>query len=279
MEQVMNRTLDYLAAKVPTNDHDTYIGDDGLLHCSRCNGARQTVITFNDVKKTVPCICKCMVEELERKEAESRRQAHLAELRQFRGIGFPDAELNEWTFAKDDGATPDATRVMKSYVEHFEEFRKDGKGLFLYGNVGTGKSFFAGCIVNALIDNDYPSLMTNFPRITNQLTGLWDGKQDYLDGLCRFDLVAIDDLGVERDTGFMNENVATVIDSLYRAKVPMIITSNYTPKQLTEDCEMSKRRVFDRLLERCVPVKIDGPSRRKQKGRDQYAAMKRMLGI
>ena len=91
--------------------------------------------------------------------------------------------------------------------------------------------------------------------------------------------MAIDDLGVERDTEYMSEQVTTNIDTLYRAKVPMIITSNYTPKQLIESCEIRKRRVFDRILERLLPVKVDGESRRKAMGRKDFAAMSRMLGL
>jgi DNA replication protein DnaC len=151
--------------------------------------------------------------------------------------------------------------------------------LLLYGDVGTGKTFYAACIVNALIDKGYPCLMTNFSRLTNTIAGMWDGKQEYIDSLRMFSLVAIDDLGVERDTEYMNENVTTIIDSLYRAKVPMIITSNYTPKQLTEAGEIRKKRVYDRMLERCHPVKVNGESRRKTMGRNDFAEMNKMLGL
>jgi DNA replication protein DnaC len=151
--------------------------------------------------------------------------------------------------------------------------------LLLYGDVGTGKTFYAACIVNALIDNGYPCLMTNFSRLTNTIAGMWDGKQEYIDSLRMFSLVAIDDLGVERDTEYMNENVTTIIDSLYRAKVPMIITSNYTPKQLTESVEIRKKRVYDRMLERCHPVMVNGTSRRKTMGRHDFAEMNKLLGL
>ena len=60
-----------------------------------------------------------------------------------------------------------------AYVEHWKEAYRDNTGLLLFGDVGTGKSFFAGCIANALLDRDVPVLMTNFPSILNRLTGVF----------------------------------------------------------------------------------------------------------
>lgn len=276
MEEMFNK----LADMVPTDD-DTYLGEDGLLYCSRCHTKRQTWAGVKGLiePRIVGCVCQCMNERLLQEEEERKQRERMSQIMSNRVVGFPDRELQNCTFDRDDGADPSITNAMKAYVENFQELRETGKGLLLYGNVGTGKTFLAACAVNALIDKGYPCLMTNFSRLTNQISGMWDGKQEYIDSLAHFDLVAIDDLGVERDTDYMNENVTTIIDSLYRAKVPMIITSNYTPKQLTEDCEVRKRRVYDRLLERCHPIKVDGPSRRKQMGRHDFAEMNKLLGL
>ncbi len=275
---ITDATIDSLSALVPTDD-DTHLGDDGLLYCNRCNTARQSRFELFGKVRTVNCLCKCMGEERDRQEAERKHREHMTKVMSNRSVGFPDKELIHCTFENDDGATPVITNAMKAYVERFSDFRKSGKGLLLYGDVGTGKTYLAACVVNALIDKGYPCLMTNFSRLTNQIAGMWDGKQEYIDSLSQFALVAIDDLGVERDTEYMNENVTTIIDSLYRAKVPMIITSNYTPKQLTDAAEIRKKRVYDRMLERCHPVMVNGGSRRKTKGRNEFAEMNKLLGL
>lgn len=274
----MEQLIEKFSQRVPT-DGDTYLGEDGLLYCQRCHTARQSRVEVFGQVRTVNCICRCMTELRDRENELRKREERMAQIRRYRDAGFPDAEMQLCRFENDDGSTPELTKAMQAYVENFPTLRREGKGLLLYGNVGTGKSFLAACIVNALIDEGYPCLMTNFSRLTNKISGKWDGKQEYIDSLTRFALVAIDDLGVERDTEYMNESVTTIIDSLYRAKVPVIITSNYTPKQLTEDCEIRKRRVYDRLLERCHPVKVDGASRRKQIGRSDFAEMNRLLGL
>lgn len=274
----LEATIDALAARVPT-DANVWVGDDGLKHCLNCGGARECRIEVFDKVKVVPCLCKCMSEKREREEALRKQQEMMAKIAAYRDIGFPDREMQAYTFKNDDGAQPELTNAMRAYVEHFDEFRKEGKGLYLYGPVGTGKTFHAACVVNALIDRRTPCLMTNLSRVTNKISGTWDGRQDYIDSLSRFYLVGIDDLGVERNTEYMNESVTTIIDSLYRAKVPMIITSNYTPAQLVDEADIRRKRVYDRLLERCHPIYVAGESRRKNKGRSDYKTMKNILGL
>lgn len=274
----MEALINNIASRVPT-DNDTHIGDDGLLYCNRCLTARQSRFELFGKLRTVNCLCQCMAEERDRAEEARKKDEFMRRIMSNRAVGFPDRELQNCTFDADDGGLPVITNAMKAYVENFANFRTKGKGLLLYGSVGTGKTFYAACVVNALIDKGYPCLMTNFSRLTNQIAGMWDGKQEYIDSLSMFSLVAIDDLGVERDTEYMNENVTTIIDSLYRARVPMIITSNYTPRELTDADDIRKKRVYDRLLERLHPVKVDGISRRKEIGRNEFAEMNKLLGL
>ena len=88
-------------------------------------------------------------------------------------------------------------------------------GLLLWGPVGTGKSFIAGCIANALLDQGVPVMMTNFARLLNKLTDMCVGDRNaYIDSFNSFPLLIIDDLGVERNSEFAREQVFSVIDSL-----------------------------------------------------------------
>ena len=86
---------------------------------------------------------------------------------------------------------------------NWKEALSNNVGLLLFGDVGTGKSFFAGCIANALLDQDVPVLMTSFPTILNRLTGVYpEERVNFINSLNDYDLLIIDDLGVERSTEF-----------------------------------------------------------------------------
>ena len=137
-------------------------------------------------------------------------------------------------------------------------------GLLLWGDVGTGKSFFAGCIANALLEKGIPVLMTNFSRILNTLTGMYsDDRNQFIDSLNKYSLLIIDDLGIERGTEFSLEQVFNVIDSRYRSKKPMIVTTNLTLDELKHPVDLAHARIYDRILERCVPLKINNQNIRE----------------
>lgn len=270
-----------LAATEAKKDSATaVVGEDGLLHCTICGGRRQTIATFGDGKQVkVYCRCKCQAERDAAEKADYQKREEMQRVDKLRTLGFADREMVNCTFENDDGANPKLTAGMKQYCENFPRLRREGTGLLLYGPVGTGKSFYAACIVNELISRGYPCLMTTFPKLANQLSATWDGKQEIIDGLARLSLLAIDDLGVERDTEYMNENITVIVDTLCRAKIPLIITSNYTPRQMAGEFEIKRKRAFDRLLGRCHPVEVLGESRRKAMGRNNYLEMKELLGI
>ena len=132
--------------------------------------------------------------------------------------------------------------------------------LLLFGDVGTGKSFFAGCIANALLDRDIPVLMTNFPSILNRLTGMFsEDRTEFIASLELYDLLIIDDLGVERSTEYAMEQMFHVIDS--RSRKPMIITTNLRLEEIKNPPDLAHARIYDRILERGAPILFAGNKR------------------
>ena len=76
------------------------------------------------------------------------------------------------------------------------------------GDCGNRQVLFAGCIANALLDRDVPVLMTNFPTILNRLTGMFsEDRADFIASFDEYDLLIIDDLGVERSTEYAMEQM------------------------------------------------------------------------
>lgn len=276
--------IENMARKASQNSHyeeGDYLNEDGLLMCGKCHTPKQCRFTATwdgkEKKPYTPCDC-----ERERRDAEERtRQAQnlRIEVNRLRKLGFPDTEMANWTFANDDGSDPRTTSIARKYVDNFPEMKKRGKGLLLYGTVGTGKTYTAACIANELISQGRPCLVTNFARITNTLQGMFEGKQRYLDDFNRLDLLVIDDLAAERDTSYMNEMIFNIIDSRYRSGKPLIVTSNLTKADLMASGSIDRQRIYSRLLEMCVPVEVKGTDRRAKKLRTDSADMKRLLGL
>lgn len=252
---------------------------DGLLYCGKCHTKKQTRVEIFGKVRTPYCLCKCAVEQREREEAERKRIEFQDRIKHMRRVGFPDEEMKNWTFDKDDRTNAKITEIAHKYVESFETMRRSGKGLLLYGSVGTGKTFAAACIANALIDKGFPCLVTNFSRLINTISGMYDGKQTYIDSLNNYDLLVIDDLASERDTEYMNEIIFNIIDSRYRAGLPLIITTNLTAEELKQPADIRKQRVYSRLFEMCIPVEIKGVDRRRERLKGDFKTFSDLLGM
>ena len=133
---------------------DEYIDPaDGLIHCKKCGGQRQTVVPcFGKPGYFMPrCICQCQREAEEQRKAAEERQRRMERIKRRKAQGLQDRYLYDYTFANDNGQNPLMDKA-RAYVENWKEAYKNNTGLLLFGDVGTGKSFFAGCIANALLD-------------------------------------------------------------------------------------------------------------------------------
>ena len=255
-----------------------YIGEDGLLYCHKCNTKKQTEVSILGMIRRPMCLCKCAAAKRAAEEEEYKRREFEKRVQELRRIGFPEAEMRNWTFANDDLTNEKITKAAQRYVENFSELRKNGKGLLLYGDTGTGKTYAACEIANALIDKGYPVLVTNFARILNTLQGTFE-KQEYIDSFNDYQLLVIDDLGIERDTAYAKEQVFNIIDSRYRSGLPMIITTNLSMDKIKNPDDIENRRIYDRILERCFPIEVSGGSRRRKAVREDYEDMKNLLGL
>lgn len=257
-----------------------YRNEDGLLMCGNCHTQKECVLPKKDgTTRTVHCACDCSIKRNAHEAAEKRKRDRMQYLDSMRRTGFPDEEMREWTFAKSDHTDQQNETIARKYVANFDAMRKQGTGLLLCGQVGTGKSFLAAAIANELINQGTPCLMTNFSRIISRVSEKFGGDQKYLDDLNRFDLLIIDDLGAERDTEFTWEKVMNVIDARYRAGLPLIITTNLGPKDFTERGDIRRQRVFSRLKEMCVLLEVKGTDRRGKKMQDKLQTAKSLLGL
>ena len=188
-----------------------------------------------------------------------------------------DKALYDYTFARDNGINPEI-KLAHNYVNNWEEMKANASGLLIWGDVGTGKSFFAGCIANALLEKGVPVLMTNFSRILNTLTGMhFEDRNQFINSLNRYSLLIIDDLGIERNSDFALEQVFNVIDSRYRSKKPLIITTNLTLSELNNAADIAHKRIYDRILERCIPVRINNRNIRQDNASANLKEAKKIL--
>lgn len=277
---VADSLLNIVAAKAEAaaETETEYLAEDGLLHCRICGGKRQTIITppFEGAKpRTVRCWCKCPTEQDRNHERDKKIKMEQRRSVCFRGT----EEMRTCVFGNDDGkGNPQLIQVARKYSEDFPQHLKDGKGLLYYGPVGTGKTFLAACIANAVLDQGYKVKMTNIATLADEMWAIHD-KAAYIADLCKYPLLILDDLAVERKTEYMQEMVYKIVNARYVAGAPVIVTTNLTTDELTKTKDIGYRRVYDRLLEMCLPIEVTGGSRRRAAAADNWGAMRKQLGI
>ena len=153
--EVLNAALDSLFTPKEPGERE-YQGVDGLLYCRNCHTPVQCRVKLWGRDKIVPCRCRCQQEAM----AEKKRQDELVErqrkIRQLKATGIQEKHLLKWNFAVAEDNKD--IQMAKRYVEQWKKVKAENLGLLLWGDVGTGKSFVAACIANALMEQTVESI-------------------------------------------------------------------------------------------------------------------------
>ena len=246
-----------------------YQDEKGIWHCGKCGKPKQKRIDTELFHKTVWCLCDCEFSALEEKK---RRQEHEEEIRRIQRL--KDASMMDNKYQKASFSSymvrnenRKAFQIAKAYVRDFRTMVNDGHpktgekniGLVFYGKVGTGKSYTAACIANALMDMKVSVIMTSFVKILQDIQGCED-EAEYIGILNGCSLLIVDDFGAERNTDYALEKVYNVIDGRARVDKPMILTTNLSFDEMMRNPDIRYRRIYDRIFETCIPVEISGNS-------------------
>ena len=278
MNTTFPEMLDKMTATTP--EPEDYTGEDGLLYCGKCRKPKEAYFAPDKAaifrRDRHPAECDCQRAAREEREAAEERRRHLDTVEELKRRGFIDPTMREWTFENDNGENPQ-TGTARFYAEHWDTMKDENIGYLFWGTVGTGKSYLAGCIANALMEKEIPVYMTNFALILNDLVTSFENRNEYISHLCRYPLLIIDDFGMERGTEYGLEQVYNVIDSRYRSRRPLIVTTNLTLQELQNPPDTAHSRIYDRLIEMCAPVCCTGSNFRRKAAQSKLEKLKMIM--
>ena len=98
--------------------------------------------------------------------------------------------------------------------------------------------------------------------MTREEMKMMQPAQEYIRKLCSYQLLILDDFGMERDTSFALETVYDVIDGRYLSGKPLIVTTNLTLDELKKPQDVDHQRIYDRVLAMTVPIRFTGDNLR-----------------
>jgi len=176
----------------------------------------------------------------------------------FRGVSFDRPPVTE--------IEPMVVRVVRTWVDNLEENIEAGRGLWLTGDTGTGKTTLAMLVSKAALQANRSVAIYSLPKLLARIRRTYDsepGGDSYLaffERLTSVDLLHIDDLGAEKRSDWVLEQLYALVNERYEGQRSMLITTNLDQERLEEQIGP---RTVSRLTEICgEPIPLFGVDQR-----------------
>jgi DNA replication protein DnaC len=203
-------------------------------------------------KAAVPC--ECRPGRINRARA---RTLSAVIPKRFRGVSFDRAPVVDMD--------PEIVRVVRRYVEATDGNLDAGRGLWFTGDVGTGKTTLAMLVSRAALDAGRSVAIYSLPRLLAEIRKTFDegaerSHVELLERLAAVDLLHVDDVGAERTSDWVLEQLYSIVNARYEDERAMVITTNLDHAELREQIG---ERTVSRLIEICGdPLPLYGHDRR-----------------
>ena len=264
LEKIMIEDVEY------SYDPEKEYIKEGHAYCKVCHERKDgKPIQMLNKPMIFKMACRCD-RDREVKEKEREKQMEIERLKR---NCFNSIIQWAYTFENYQGEENQSLIIAKNFVKDYEEMKKENIGLLFYGSVGSGKTYLACSIANALIEQYQISVkIRNFAQIINELqkSSFDFDKNAYIESLVNTSVLILDDLGIERDTSYAKEQVYNIVNNRYLKQKPTIFTTNLSYDTI-QNCKDSVeyQRIYSRIIEMCIPVMVVGEDFRKIIQRDK----------
>ncbi len=177
--------------------------------------------------------------------------------RRFRGVSFDRPPVTE--------IDPKLVFPIRRYVRSLDDNLDAGRGLFIMGSVGTGKTTLAMLVSKHALEAGRSVAIYSVPRLLTEIRRTYDGEArrsdlELLDRLAAVDLLHLDDLGAERTSEWVLEQLYSIINARYEDGRSLIVTTNVGAEDLGRQVGV---RTVSRLAEMCEAIMLQGDDQRQ----------------
>jgi DNA replication protein DnaC len=207
--------------------------------------------------------CRCRPARIAQARARSLEARIPA---RYRAISFEHSDVIDM-----ERRFPTQVRELRAYVRELDRNLDEGRGLWLTGGFGTGKTALAMIVSRSAIDAGRSVAIYSCPRLLAMLRESIDspsrgggqgsgGVVEFLDQLTAVDLLHIDDLGAEHRTDWVLEQLYSIVNARYQDERATLITSNLSRDELAEQLG---ERIVSRLEGCCLLLPFYGTDARR----------------
>jgi DNA replication protein DnaC len=202
--------------------------------------------------------CDCRESRMARRRARGIASAIPA---RFRDISFSRGDVQDLA-----ARHPEVVAHVRAFTEEIGERVAAGAGLWLMGDVGTGKTALAMLASKHALEAGHSVAIYSAPKLLAHIRATYgadSGGLEYVqlfEKLTSVDLLHVDDLGAEKRTDWVLEQLYSVVNERYEAERSMVLTTNLAPEALEEQIGA---RTVSRLVEICGdPLPLFGDDQR-----------------
>jgi DNA replication protein DnaC len=214
-----------------------------------CDGSGMVV----DEERRLATACRCRGQIVGERRARGLSNAIP---RKYRGVSFDRPPVTEM---------PTATvQVVRAYVRNLAQRLGEGRGLWFYGDVGTGKTTLAMLVSKTALEAGRSVAIYSLPRLLAEIRDTYEegsrhSYTDLLDRLAEVDLLHVDDVGTEKTSPWVLEQLYAIVNARYEEQRSIILTTNLDREALAEQINP---RTVSRLEEMCEELPLFGADHR-----------------
>jgi DNA replication protein DnaC len=203
--------------------------------------------------------CECREQRLKRGRVRGVASAIPP---RYRGVSFDRPPVSDMARSTE---TEGAVEKVCGFVAGLDSRLEEGRGLWLSGDTGTGKTTLAMLVSKEALSRSYSVAIYSLPKLLARIRRTYDAEPDgdsystFFERLTTVDLLHIDDFGAEKRSDWVLEQLYALVNERYEDERSILLTTNLTVDKLEDQIG---RRTVSRLTETCEQVALFGVDRR-----------------
>ena len=191
-----------------------------------------------------------------RYERQRQKQAHIARLLESSGVPriYEKISFDQYKETDENRKAIEAA--------HWIVNDDDDSSVYFYGSKGTGKTMLSCVITNEIARRGKVVLFSSVPDLMADIRASFKGgnTEEVINSVKNAPILVLDDLGAERATEWVGEQIFAIINARYAGRKKTVITSNYAPDELAAHFadKTQGERIVSRIYGMCARVQIKG---------------------
>ncbi|MDQ3091163.1 MAG: ATP-binding protein [Actinomycetota bacterium] len=237
----------------PRRKHERFDASDAGTFCPHreCDGSGY--VLAEDTDAAVPCRCR------EERVRRRRVRALTSSIpRRYRDVGLERFPIKDFPQT--------VLRPLRKYLRELDENLASGHGLWLGGDLGTGKTSAAALVAKEASARGHTVAFHTAPELLARIRDTFNENSKHTYGelfeqLRSLDLLVIDDMGTQQTKPWVLEQLYVIVNDRYLDERAIVMTTNLPEAELAAQVTPP---VTSRLLEICgKPISFSGPDYRR----------------